>query len=66
MSLLAYLRLLTQAYSPALSEARLQALQSRIRPHFLFNSLNAVLSLMRRDPRAPSARSRTWPTCSAR
>ena len=49
--LLAYLRLLTRAYSPALSEARLQALQSRIRPHFLFNSLNAVLSLIRRDPR---------------
>jgi two-component system sensor histidine kinase AlgZ len=50
VSLLAYLRLLTRAYSPALSEARLQALQSRIRPHFLFNSLNAVLSLVRRDP----------------
>ena len=29
----------------------MQALQSRIRPHFLFNSLNAVLSLIRRDPR---------------
>jgi two-component system sensor histidine kinase AlgZ len=51
VSLLAYLRLLTRAYSPALAEARLQALQSRIRPHFLFNSLNAVLSLVRRDPR---------------
>ena len=49
-ALLAYLRLLTKAYSPALTEARLQALQSRIRPHFLFNSLNAVLSLIRRDP----------------
>ena len=49
-ALLAYLRLLNRAYSPALSEARLQALQSRIRPHFLFNSLNAVLSLVRRDP----------------
>ncbi|MEX0638304.1 MAG: histidine kinase [Burkholderiales bacterium] len=50
-ALLAYLRLLTKAHSPALAEARLQALQSRIRPHFLFNSLNAVLSLIRRDPR---------------
>jgi len=49
--LLAYFRLLTRAYSPALAEARLQALQSRIRPHFLFNSLNAVLSIIRRDPR---------------
>jgi two-component system sensor histidine kinase AlgZ len=49
--LLAYFRLLLQALSPALSEARLQALQARIRPHFLFNSLNAVLSLVRSDPR---------------
>lgn len=46
---LAYLRLHQRAFSPALAEARLQALQSRIRPHFLFNSLNAVLSLMRKD-----------------
>ena len=44
-------RLLAKAYSPALAEARLQALQARIRPHFLFNSLNAVLSLIRRDPK---------------
>ena len=50
-TMLAYLRLLTKAYSPALTEARRQALQSRIRPHFLFNSLNAVLSLIRRDPK---------------
>ena len=50
-ALLAYLRLLTKAYSPALVEARLQALQARIRPHFLFNSLNAVLALIRRDPK---------------
>jgi two-component system, LytTR family, sensor histidine kinase AlgZ len=49
--LLGYLRLLAKAYSPALAEARLQALQARIRPHFLFNSLNAVLALIRRDPR---------------
>ena len=48
---LAYLRLHTKAYSPALAEARLQALQARIRPHFLFNSLNAVLALIRSDPR---------------
>jgi two-component system sensor histidine kinase AlgZ len=49
--LLGYFRLFTRAHSPALAEARLQALQARIRPHFLFNSLNAVLSLIRRDPR---------------
>ena len=49
--LLAYFRLLTKAFSPAIAEARLQALQARIRPHFLFNSLNAVLALIRGDPR---------------
>jgi two-component system, LytTR family, sensor histidine kinase AlgZ len=49
--LLAYFRLHAKAYSPALSEARLQALQARIRPHFLFNSLNAVLALIRREPK---------------
>ena len=49
-ALLAYFRLLSKAHSPALAEARLQALQARIRPHFLFNSLNAVLALIRRDP----------------
>jgi len=46
-----YFELRTRAYSPALVEARLQALQARIRPHFLFNSLNAVLSLIRSEPK---------------
>jgi two-component system sensor histidine kinase AlgZ len=49
--MLAYFRLHAKAFSPALAEARLQALQARIRPHFLFNSLNAVLGLIRRDPK---------------
>jgi len=49
--LLGYFNLRGRALSPAISEARLQALQARIRPHFLFNSLNAVLSLVRSDPR---------------
>ncbi len=31
-------------------EAQMQALQSRIRPHFLFNSLNSVASLTHSDP----------------
>jgi len=31
------------------SEARLQALQARIRPHFLFNSMNTIASLTRID-----------------
>ena len=45
-----YFELRIRAFSPALVEARLQALQARIRPHFLFNSLNAVLSLIRTAP----------------
>jgi two-component system sensor histidine kinase AlgZ len=49
--LLAYFNLRGRALSPAIAEARLQALQARIRPHFLFNSLNAVLSLIRQDPK---------------
>ncbi len=48
--LLGYFHLFQRALSPALVEARLQALQARIRPHFLFNSLNAVLSLIRNSP----------------
>ena len=54
-ALLAYLDLRGRALSPALSEARLQALQARIRPHFLYNSINAVLSLIRQDPRRAEA-----------
>jgi two-component system sensor histidine kinase AlgZ len=49
--LLGYFQLRTRALSPAITEARLQALQARIRPHFLFNSINAVLSLVRAEPR---------------
>ena len=50
-ALLVYFRLRERALSPALSEARLQALQARIRPHFLYNSINAVLSLIRQNPK---------------
>ena len=46
-----YFHLQQRAYSPAIAEARLQALQARIRPHFLFNSINAVLSLIRSQPK---------------
>ena len=31
-------------------QARIQALQSRIRPHFLFNSMNIIASLIATDP----------------
>ena len=49
--LLLYFGLRAKALSPAIAESRLQALQARIRPHFLFNSINAVLSLVRSDPK---------------
>jgi two-component system sensor histidine kinase AlgZ len=32
------------------ARARIQALQSRIRPHFLFNSMNTIASLTRSEP----------------
>lgn len=53
--LLAYFELRSRALSPAQAEARLAALNARIRPHFLFNSLNAVLSLIRARPQQAEA-----------
>ena len=55
LTLIGYFNLRNRALSPALAEARLQALQARIRPHFLFNSINAVLSLIRAEPRRAEA-----------
>lgn len=49
--LLAWFDLAARAHAPAVAEARLMALTARIRPHFLFNSLNAVLGVIRSDPR---------------
>lgn len=50
-ALIEWLFLRTLSLQPAQAEGRLQALQARIRPHFLFNSLNTVLGLMRSDSR---------------
>ncbi len=52
MALLRYLFIRAQwrAQVLAQSEARVQALQARIRPHFLFNSLNTIASLIPEDP----------------
>ncbi len=49
---LRYLVLAHRAEKDAQSEqeSRMQALQSRIRPHFLFNSMNSIASLTRSDP----------------
>src|SRR5208282_1421652 len=37
------------------TDAQLSSLESRIRPHFLFNSLNAVLALIPEDPKRAEA-----------
>jgi two-component system sensor histidine kinase AlgZ len=39
-----------QQRSPAGAAARLTELQSRIRPHFLFNTLNSAIALVRAEP----------------
>lgn len=49
-ALMHYQLLIQRAFSPALAEAQLTALTNRIRPHFLFNSLNAAISLVRTRP----------------
>jgi two-component system, LytTR family, sensor histidine kinase AlgZ len=53
-ALLRYFYVLAQwrARLAAVSRAQVQALQARIRPHFLFNSMNTVAALVRVDPGA--------------
>jgi two-component system, LytTR family, sensor histidine kinase AlgZ len=46
----AWLDLRARIWQPANAAARLAELQSRIRPHFLFNALNTALALVRADP----------------
>jgi two-component system sensor histidine kinase AlgZ len=46
----AWLELRARIWDPANASARLAELQSRIRPHFLFNALNTALALVRLDP----------------
>jgi two-component system sensor histidine kinase AlgZ len=47
-----YLQAQLQRQHQAELRARIQALQSRIRPHFLFNSMNSIASLIESNPRA--------------
>lgn len=54
-AVLVYFHTLGRALSPAVTEARLQALQARIRPHFLFNSINGVLGVLRAEPKRAEA-----------
>ena len=48
--LFGWLRLRSRAQLPADATARLVELQARIRPHFLFNTLNTAVALVRVDP----------------
>lgn len=48
--LVAALVLRAKGRMPAETTARLAELQARIRPHFLFNSLNSAIALVREDP----------------
>jgi two-component system sensor histidine kinase AlgZ len=45
-----FIRAQWRAELTAQAEARVQALQARIRPHFLFNSLNTIASLIADEP----------------
>lgn len=45
-----WMRQRAQLRLPAATSARLTELQSRIRPHFLFNTLNTAVALVRVDP----------------
>lgn len=45
-----YVREQWQAQVNAHAKAQVDALQARIRPHFLFNSMNSIASLIKRDP----------------
>jgi two-component system sensor histidine kinase AlgZ len=48
--LVAGLVLRAKGRAPAETTARLAELQARIRPHFLFNTLNSAIALVREDP----------------
>jgi two-component system sensor histidine kinase AlgZ len=48
--LVAALVLRSKGEMPARTSARLAELQSRIRPHFLFNTLNSAIALVRAEP----------------
>ena len=49
-ALVAALVLRARGITPAATTARLTELQARIRPHFLFNTLNSAIALVRAEP----------------
>jgi two-component system sensor histidine kinase AlgZ len=52
---LAWLRHRARSELPAHASARLAELQARIRPHFLFNTLNTAIALVQIDPQRAEA-----------
>jgi len=50
-ALVAALVMRARGTTPAATTARLAELQARIRPHFLFNTLNSAIALVRAEPR---------------
>ena len=53
--LVAALVLRARGTVPAATSARLAELQARIRPHFLFNTLNSAIALVRAEPKQAEA-----------
>ena len=53
--LVAGLVLRARSRTPAATAARLSELQARIRPHFLFNTLNSAIALVRDEPATAEA-----------
>ncbi len=50
-----YLQYQQKIHIEAHADARIQALQARIRPHFLFNSMNTIAALIRTQPEQAEA-----------
>ena len=50
LALVAALQMRARGSTPAATTARLTELQARIRPHFLFNTLNSAVALVRAEP----------------
>ena len=51
LAMMVYLIWRAAAAQPAATAAQLVELQARIRPHFLFNTLNSAIALIRSEPR---------------
>ncbi len=51
LAMMVYLIWRAAAHQPAATAAQLVELQARIRPHFLFNTLNSAIALIRHEPR---------------